>query len=410
MANISKKDSKGRVLKEGEDQMKDGRYRFRYVNKEGKRIPVYSWKLVPSDRVPNGKKDGLSLREKEKEIQKDLLDGINTYDGNQSLNKVFEQYIETKPNLAPKTLENYKSYWKNHVHDGIGRIAISKIKRSDILRLYGNLYSKNKMAVGSIQLLQNVLYPTFQMAVDDEILRSNPCKNCMKNFTGIQSKERKPLTKQEQQDLLEFLKNDSVYYYHYYTMMFLLLATGMRIGECLGLTWDNIDFDNQELKIDHQLVYGKVNGKTKHYIRKPKYNSERTIPLQNHVLEVMKEYKADYYFRSRSSGIEVDGYSNFIFLNSKSNLNKPATINRAINGMIKEFNQLYEVQMPHFSAHTLRHTFCTRMAENGVDPKVLQRLMGHKSITVTMEIYNHVDGDRVRKEMDRVKDIMEIVI
>ena len=192
--------------------------------------------------------------------------------------------------------------------------------------------------------------------------------------------------------------------------MFLLLATGMRIGECLGLTWDNIDFDNQELTIDHQLVYGKVNGKTKHYIRTPKYNSVRTIPLQNHVSAVMKEYKADYYFRSRSSGIEVDGYSNFIFLNSKSNLNKPATINRAINGMIKEFNQLHEVQMPHFSAHTLRHTFCTRMAENGVDPKVLQRLMGHKSITVTMEIYNHVDGDRVRKEMDRVKDIMEIVV
>ena len=335
MANISKKDTKGRILKDGEDQMKDGRYRFRYVNNEGKRIPVYSWKLVPSDRVPAGKKDGLSLREKEKEIQKDLLDGINTYDGNQTLNKVFQQYIETKPQLALKTVENYKSYWKNHVKDGIGMMPINKIKRSDILRLYTNLYSKKKMAVGSIQLLQNMLYPTFQMAVDDDVLRTNPCKNCMKNFTGIQSKERKPLTRQEQENLLSFLKNESIYYYNYYTMIYLLLATGMRIGECLGLTWDNIDFDNQELTIDHQIVYGKVDGKTRHYIRAPKYNSFRTIPLQSSVLAVLRDYKADYYFRSRASEMVVEGYSNFVFLNANSNLNKPATINRAINGMIR---------------------------------------------------------------------------
>lgn len=410
MNSCVKKDNKGRNLRDGEDQRVDGRYRYRYIDRYGKRQSIYSWKLVPGDKVPKGKRDCVSLRERESEIQRDLMDGINTYDATMSLNKVFEQYLLTKPMLAPKTVENYVSMWKNHIERDLGTMPIGKIKRSDILRLYGILYNGKKMAVGTLQILQNILYPTFEMAVDDDVIRKNPCRNCMKQYSGISTKERKPLSRQQQTDLLNFLKNDSIYYYNYYTMFYLLLSTGMRISECLGITWKDIDFEQGILSVNHQLVYGKVDGKYTFYIKEPKYNSIREIPLQESILKLMKEYRQDYYFISRASGIELDGYSEFVFLNSKSHFYKPETINRAINGMIKEYNKINEEEFPHFSAHTLRHTFCTRMAENGVDPKVLQRLMGHKSITVTMEIYNHVDGDRVRKEMDRVKDIMEIVV
>ena len=152
MKSFIKKDNKGRNLKEGEDQLKNGRYRYRYRQADGKRISIYSWKLVPSDRVPAGKKDCLSLREMEMEIQRDVMDGINTYSATECLNKVFEQYIATKPNLSARTLENYKSYWKSHVQNGIGKLPINAIKKSDILRLYSDMYTNKKMAVGSISL------------------------------------------------------------------------------------------------------------------------------------------------------------------------------------------------------------------------------------------------------------------
>lgn len=268
------------------------------------------------------------------------------------------------------------------------------------------MYTNKKMAVGSIQLLQNILFPTFQMAVDDNLIRLNPCKNCMKPYSGISSKERFSLSKDQQDNLLNFLKNESIYYYNYYNLFFVLLATGMRIGECLGLTWKDIDFEERVIHLNHQLVYGKINGKTQFYIKEPKFNSKRDILLQNKVLEVLKEQKKDEYFSSKVLGTELDGYSEFVFFNRNNNFNKPMTINRAIKGMINEYNQTHEEQMVDFSAHTLRHTFCTRMAESGMDPKVLQKIMGHKSIAVTMEIYNHVDSDRMQTEIERIPDIM----
>lgn len=406
MKSFIKKDNKGRNLKEGEDQLKNGRYRYRYRQADGKRISIYSWKLVPSDRLPAGKKECLSLRELEMDIQKDIMDGINTYSATESLNHVFEQYLATKPVLSPRTLENYKSYWKKHVQDGIGKMPINSVKKSDILKLYSQMYNEKKMAVGSIQLLQNILFPTFQMAVDDNLIRMNPCKNCMKMYSGIESKERVPLSKEQQSSLLNFLEKESIYYYNYYNLIFVLLATGMRIGECLGLTWQDIDFDKRMISINHQLVYGKINGKTQFYIKEPKFNSKRSVPLQDKVFDVLKDHKKDTYFSSKALGPELDGYREFVFLNRNNNLNKSMTINRAINGMINEYNQLNEENMPHFSAHTLRHTFCTRMAESGMDPKVLQEIMGHKSIAVTMEVYNHVDNDRMKTEIERLPDIM----
>lgn len=406
MNSYVKKDNKGRNLRDGEDQRVDGRYRYRYFDQNGKRQSIYSWKLVPGDKVPKGKRECVSLREREAEIQRDLMDGINTYDASMSLNKVFEQYLSTKPMLAKKTIENYVSLWKNHIENGLGRMPVGKVKRSDILRLYGELYNIKKMAVGTLQILQNVLYPTFEMAVDDDVIRKNPCRNCMKPYAGIATKERKPLSRQQQTNLLDFLKNDSIYYYNYYTMFYLLLSTGMRISECLGITWKDIDFEKGVISINHQLVYGKVDGKYSFYIKEPKYNSIREVPLQESTKALLKDYRNDHYFVSRASGIKMDGYSEFVFLNSKSNFYKPETINRAINGIIKEYNNINDDEMPHFSAHTLRHTFCTRMAENGLDPKVLQKLMGHKNIIVTMEVYNHVDSERMKNAVEKLPDIM----
>lgn len=410
----SKKDNKGRKLYKNENQMKDGRYRFRYTDPKGERRAIYSWKLVPTDKTPKGKRDDISLREKEKMVQKDLDDGINTELANRTVDDLIVIYLRTKVKLAISTAENYEYMWKKDIKGKwFGTKKLKDVKRSDVLQLYANFYKVRKFKVGTIQLYQNMLYPAFQMAVDDGIIRLNPCRNCMKEYTtGSMSSNKVPLTEEEQEILLEHLQSNQTRYSRYYTFVLLMLRTGVRIGEALGLTWSDIDLQNRILNVDHQLIYKRNKGGCKLYIAVPKQKRERKIPLPSDLCAALQIYKQNTYFISLASGCTLDGYSNFVFLNSRMHLNKPSTINRAFLGIRDEYNKVEVAQaieegreakpLPRFSAHVLRHTFCTRMASNGMDVKVLQEIMGHANIQVTMQVYNHADVKRLQSEVDRL--------
>ena len=95
------------------------------------------------------------------------------------------------------------------------------------------------------------------MAVDDDLIRKNPCKDCMKEYIrGGLSTTKYPLTRAEEAALLKFVKDDTIYSV-YYPMIAFMLGTGCRIGEVIGLTWDDIDFENATLSINHQIIYKK---------------------------------------------------------------------------------------------------------------------------------------------------------
>ena len=134
---MDKKDIKGRVLKEGEDQLKDGRYRYRFTDKYGKRKAIYSWKLVTTDKTPSGKKDDLCLRTKIKQIEKDLNDNINTYKAQSKVNDLINMYLDTKVNLANSTLNNYNNMYEVNIKNSLlGNMQICSVKKSDILKFY----------------------------------------------------------------------------------------------------------------------------------------------------------------------------------------------------------------------------------------------------------------------------------
>ena len=188
-----------------------------------------------------------------------------------------------------------------------------------------------------------------------------------------------------------------------------MLGTGCRIGEVIGLTWNDIDFDDETVFINHQVIYKRVikDGATRHYVDKPKNRTSRKIPLQKDILAILSDYKRKTYFISKINDYKIDGYSDFVFLNKESKLYTPGTLNRVFHSIRDSYNKTYdekdgEVMLPDFSAHKFRHTFCTRMAENGMDVKVLQEIMGHKTIGVTMQVYNHVLEDRTKAEVNRV--------
>ena len=162
------KDNKGRNLKTRESQMANGRYRYRYTDKFGKSHAIYSWKLVPTDKIPAGKKDDISLREKIKELEKDLNDNIDTASSMMTVNELIQLYLETKTKISESTKNNYIHMWEKNIKNSfIGNMQIRKVKKSDILKFYAYLYNERDFSVGSIQLYQNLLYPTFQLAIDE---------------------------------------------------------------------------------------------------------------------------------------------------------------------------------------------------------------------------------------------------
>lgn len=407
----TKKDSKGRNLKQNEDQLKDGRYRYRYTDKYGNRKAVYAWKLVTTDKTPTGKREDLSLREKVKQIEKDIDDGIRTYDAMITVCDLLERYLETKPSMANSTRNNYIHIINKNIEPHkLGSMSICNVKKSDIKKYYAYLYKDKKFAVGTIQLYQNLLFPAFQLAVEDSLIRLNPCNGCMKDYVrGSLSSTKYPLSRDEQKALVNFVMNDNIFS-KYYVMIVTILSTGCRIGEIIGLTWNDIDFDDKCIDINHQIIYKKKNGKTQHYAEPPKNRTYRKIPLQKEIISILKKHKENTYFISKMNQYEVDGYSNFVFLNNQMKMYTPNTIVRAFHEIRDAYNQSVEendVSLPDFSPHTLRHTYCTRMAENGMDIKVLQEIMGHKTIAITMQVYNHVNFERAQKEVVGLDSVLE---
>ena len=197
MAN-SRKDHKGRKLREGESWRKDGRYSYRYTDiRSGKRLTVYA-------------RDLPELREKEKQIVKDLEDNILT-DGaikKLTLNKLFERYMSTRE-LKESTRANYLKTWENRVKDEIGNIKVIQILPSHIKSFYSKL-SKAGYAYSTIKFINNMIYPALEMAVDDDIIRKNPAKFSISDY-GRQAEERIALTVLQQEKVLEFVKNNQVY-------------------------------------------------------------------------------------------------------------------------------------------------------------------------------------------------------
>lgn len=410
-----RKDSKGRVLKEGEFQRKNGKYEYKYTQ-NGERKTVYSWRLLATDKNPEGKKYDLSLREKEKEISRDLDDGINTTLAHQiNLNEMFEMYLRSKKKLSSKTKAKYRQLWKLHVAESpLGLMAPGKMKKANIQHFYAGLSDEGLSDTTIRMYHNNLIQPTLVYAVDNDLLRKNPAKGCLDGYTDY--KKRNALTREEQRIFLDFVKN-SKYYNVYLPMLQIMIGTACRIGEISGLTWEDVDMKKREIHINHQLVYEKVDGKATLYIDTPKSESgNRTIGMTSQVRNAFLEQKALCIRLGRRSVVEVDGYKDFIFLN---NWNRPytttgfnAVLGRIVTPYNKEEQKKAEKEkrkpllLPHISNHILRHTGCTRMAEAGMDIKVLQTIMGHSDPAITLKVYDHVDNERMKNEVLKVEYVV----
>lgn len=394
MAYNPRKDSKGRVLRNGETERKDGRYVYRFIDqKTGKRRNIYA-------------KDLPELREKERAAAADVDDNIRM-DGNikkLTVNELFGRYLETRE-ISDSTLVGYRSTWRNHVENTIGQYKVVKVLPSDIKKLYVGL--SQHMAKSSIRRIHNLLHPAFEMAVEDDIIRKNPAKSAFGDY-GREAEEKKALTREQQRRLMEFLKKDNMYGC-YYPMVSIMLGTGVRCGELVGLTWDDVDLEKKEIYVRRTLLYKNFGDGMEYRISTPKTKSGiRTIPMTDYVYDAFLEQKRLNALLGKDKySFTVDGCRGFIFMTKRGRPLLMNSVNKILGNIVGAVNALeQEEPFPLVSAHTMRHTFCTRMAENGMDIKVLQKVMGHANVNITMQVYNHVADDaRMRNEFARFNEL-----
>jgi len=281
----ARKDNKGRALRKGEFQRaSDGKYVYGYTDPNGERRYIYS-------------KDLAKLREREKKLVNDQLDGLDVYvAGSADLNFLYDRYISTKSELRSTTFSNYTYMYDHFVMDGFGKKKIGEIKYSDVLQFYHDLLEKRGLQINTIDTIHTILHPTFQLAVRDGIIRTNPSDRVMAELrkkTGNKKGIRHALTLEQQRAFMNYIAQSPVFvgWLPFFTV---LLGTGCRIGEVVGLRWQDVDLEARAININHAMTYYPRRDDTykcEFKVSLPKTEAGiRTLPMMNQVYEALKSH------------------------------------------------------------------------------------------------------------------------
>lgn len=391
-----RRDNKGRKLATGESQDKDGRYRYKYNDSFGKRKSVYSWRLTESDPYPKGKRKDISLREKEKVIEKALSDAVSTNGGDMTVLELVQRYISQKRGVKHNTQANYNFVINVIKKEDFGARRIDTIKLSDAKTWLIKLQDDGR-GYSSIHSIRGVLRPAFQMAVDDDLINKNPFEFQLATVVVNDSVTREAITRKQQREFLRFVKEDK-HFCKYYDGIYILFYTGLRVSEFVGLTINDIEFDKERIKVDHQLQRTR---NMEYEILTPKTEKgERYVPMQKDVADCFRRIIQN----RKHPKIEpmIDGYSGFLFLDKNDMPMVALHWEKYFQHIREKYNSIYKVQMPCITPHVCRHTFCSNMAKSGMNPKTLQYIMGHSDIGVTLNTYTHLQFEDALVEMKKV--------
>lgn len=318
-----------------------------------------------------------------------------------TVNDIYDRYMSQKYDLKDTTKSNYLYMYDHLVRDTFGKRKIGSVKYTDVKKFYYDLVLEKGIKPNTVENIHTQLHPTFQLAVREEILRNNPTDGVMaeiKKSRIWEKPKRKALTIPQQKALMDYI-GDNPECAGWCPIITILLGTGMRIGETLALRWSDIDFDKRVITVKHSLADRPVgkDRKQERHISEPKTAAGiRTIPMIDEVFDAfLQEYQIQKCLGFCTE--EIDGYSGFVFATAQGTLYSATAVNGAIHRIQVAYNaeetekakkeRREPVLLPTFSAHHLRHTFCTRFCENETNLKVIQEIMGHSDIQTTMDIY-----------------------
>lgn len=389
---MSRKDSKGRILHCGETQRSDGRYAFKYVDWQGKTRTVYSWTLTIHDQYPTDKRKDLCLRQKEQQIHQDYFEHVAP--SNMTVMSLVESYISTKTAVRASTKAGYRTVINYLKTDNFANAPISRVTTIEARKWLVYLQKEVGKSYSAICSIRGVLRPAFRLAEESGLVRRNPFDFELIDVLVNDSIARNALTTQQEHRFLDFIRHDE-HYRRYYDVMFILLNTGLRISEYCGLTVGDINFERHYVCVNRQL---QRDSGMRYYIEAPKTRAGiRFIPMTKSLEEAFSNVISCRQNLTKEA--IVDGVGGFLSLDRNGRPCVALHWEHRITGAVKKHNRIYKEELPHITPHMLRHTFCSRMARNGISPAKLKYLMGHSDISTTYNVYTHLQVDDIRNDL-----------
>lgn len=399
----NQKDSQGRTLQDGEGQLKDGRYVYTYRDNLNKQKKAYSWTLLPSDRIPKGKKKDKCLRDKEKQIQADLAAGLSVSGKKQTVYELCCAYVALKaPMMRDNTVANYKTSLNIIDSEPFGHFKIGDVTKTIARQFLSHLQNDEGRSYSSIQNVRGVLRPAFEMAVEDDYVRNNPFSFELKEVVKNDTVHRDALNADELRMFLEYIKNHK-HYSQYYDMFYLQFHTGMRVSEMCGLTFSDINFGAHFLTVERQLQRKRT---MELYLTPPKtVSGARKVPLTpdveeclHHIIKCRKTPLNEPEVRSDDGTMKASG---FLFFDKEGKPMVAQTVENHYRWASKAFKRDVEgATEKMISSHVARHTYCSLRVKEGMQPVTLQKIMGHSSIRTTLGWYTHIEeGDIITEAL-----------
>ena len=392
------KDLKGKELPRGIYQRKDGRYEARALI-NGIKIQLYNFNL----------KELKAEFEKRKEEAKQ---GVDKKLSNITLDEWFDEWFTRYkvPKIKETSINPMKTKYRANFGRLIGNMKVADIRNMDIQDVINTMQREGK-ATSSMRDALGRIRECLESAKNNRIISENPCFDITVPWENV-TKERRFLSQEEQNRFLKQVENN-----WYKEMFYIMFLTGMRIGEVGGLKWEDVDFKNKCININRSLSCQYESGVKTVRLTAPKtHNSYRKIPFMGEAEEMFlsQKKKQEKIKRELGKRYRSDGeFSDLVFVTSMGSPVFRHHAEKEVKKVVKAINEqeafdsVREQREPHYFEdlypHAIRHTFCSRCFQLNMNPKVVQKLMGHQHYSTTIDIYTHVMQDDIDSEVCKLE-------